>query len=59
MCEDKVEMIAMWLDGLERCLEDVIRISADPVEVRTMQERRGIYSGIASDVRNENWRTKR
>jgi len=53
---DDVEQIAVWLDGLERCLEDVIRISRDPDEVETMRRRRGIYSGIAAEVRGGNWR---
>jgi len=54
----EVEQIAAWLDGLEVALEDVIRTNRDPDEVETMRRRRGIYAGIASEVRGGNWRPR-
>jgi hypothetical protein len=49
------ERIAKWLDGLETALTRMISLAS--MEERTfLIPRRGIYKGIADDIRNGNWR---
>lgn len=56
---DGVESIAAWLDGLESALEHTIDRVAGEAEKAELLPRRGIYSGVASDVRSGNWKRKR
>lgn len=50
------ERIARWLEGLEHALEDTIQNHARSSERAQLLPRRGIYRGIADDIRNGNWK---
>jgi hypothetical protein len=47
------EEIVAWLEGLERCRERVVAVTRDPVEREEMKARRGIYEGVAADIRSK------
>lgn len=51
-----VDEIGDWLLGLERARESVAAQGTDPREVAVMEARRGIYEGIAGDIRRK-WGT--
>lgn len=53
--KDIVSEIVAWLEGLEGCLERVIRgeVPAHTSERRDLQARRGIYEGIARDIQDK------
>jgi hypothetical protein len=51
-----VKKIADYLDGLESTLLSTLRLNITKEERATLTERRGIYSGMADDVRNGNWK---
>ncbi len=48
-----VDEISAWLMGLEHARENVAACGTDPREVIVMRARRGVYEGIADDVRRK------
>ena len=48
--------IVAWLEGLEHMRENTVSISSDAREVAVMQARRGVYEGIADDIKRK-WGT--
>jgi hypothetical protein len=48
-----VPEIVEWLMGLERARESVAVGGSDPREVAVMMARRGVYEGIADDIKRK------
>lgn len=55
--KDIVPEIVEWLMGLESARESVVAGSMDPREVAVMQARRGVYEGVADDIKRK-WGTR-
>lgn len=48
-----IDEIVDWLHGLERARESVAVGGSDPREVAVMQARRGVYEGVADDIKRK------
>lgn len=48
-----INEIVAWLEGLEHTRAQAERIASDPEEKAAMRARRGIYKGIAQDIKHK------
>lgn len=48
-----INEIVAWLEGLEHTRAQAERIASDPEEKAAMRARRGIYEGIAQDIKHK------
>ena len=50
---DVIGEIVTWLHGLEEARENTVSVSTDAHEIAIMRARRGVYEGIADDIKRK------